>query len=77
MLRHLSKLAMAAFLSGNFVLVAAAQQFNNVDGRVFEAATNRGIENFEVKLTPPTNSALPVRLANTDQNGQFHFARCG
>ncbi len=73
--RRFSRLAMTAFLAGNLLLPAAAQQPNNFDGRVFEAVSNRGIENLEVKLTPPTNSDLPVRLAGTDQMGQFHFAQ--
>lgn len=75
MLRRVSRLAMAAFLAGNLLLTAAAQQLNDLGGRVFEAPNNRGIENLEIKLTPPTSSALPVRIATTDQNGQFRFAQ--
>jgi hypothetical protein len=74
MLRRFSRLVMTAFLAGNLLPLTAAQQLNNLDGRVFETATKRGIENLEVKLTPPTNSDLAVRLASTDQNGQFRFA---
>jgi hypothetical protein len=75
MSRRFPRLAMAALVAGNLLLAAAAQQFHNYDGRVFEAASHRGIENLEVKLTPPTSSNLPVRLANTDQNGEFHFVQ--
>jgi hypothetical protein len=75
MLRRFSRLVMTAFLAGNLLPLTAAQQLNNLDGRVFETATQRGIENLEVKLTPPTNSDLAVRLASTDQNGQFRFAQ--
>ena len=75
MLRRFSRIAMAAFVVGTLLLAAAAQQINNYDGHVFEAASNRGVENLEVKLTPPTRSDLPVRLASTDQNGQFHFVQ--
>jgi hypothetical protein len=75
MLRRFSRLVMTAFLAGNLLPLTAAQQLNNLDGRVFETATKRGIENLEVKLTPPTNSDLAVRLASTDQNGQFRFAQ--
>jgi hypothetical protein len=73
MLMSLSRLALAIILVGHFWLPAAAQQLDRVDGRVFEAGSNRGIENLEVKVTPPNNSGLPVRIANTDQNGQFRF----
>lgn len=42
-------------------------------GRVFDATSKRGIENLEVKLTPPKQSRLTIRVANTDQNGLFAF----
>jgi hypothetical protein len=72
-----SRVAVIAFLVGNLLLPAPAQQVNHLDGRVFEAASNRGIENLEIKLTPPTNSNLSVRLSGTDQNGNFRFAQVG
>jgi len=75
MIRLSSRVAMAAFLAGSLLRPTAAQQLNDLDGRVFEAVSNRGIENLEVKLTPPTNSDVPVRFASTDQNGQFRFAQ--
>jgi hypothetical protein len=58
-----------------FTTLAFAQTQKDVNGRVFEADTKRGIENLEVKLTPPNNSGLPIRLANTGQNGTFRFAQ--
>jgi hypothetical protein len=74
MLTPFSRFALAMILVGHLWLPAAAQQPDGVDGRVFEANSNRGVENLEVKVTPPNNSGLPVRIANTDQNGQFRFA---
>jgi hypothetical protein len=50
-----------------------AQQAVDLEGRVFDSANGRGLENLEVKMTPPSNANLPVRLANTDQNGAFRF----
>lgn len=52
---------------------ALSQQTVNFTGRVFDATSQRGIENLEVKLTPPKQSRLTIRVANTDQNGQFAF----
>jgi hypothetical protein len=74
MLMPFSRLALAIIVVGHFWLPAAAQQPDAMDGRVFEVGSNRGVENLEVKVTPPNNSSLPVRIANTDQNGQFRFA---
>ena len=48
-------------------------QTANLEGRVFDQANGRGLENLEVKMTPPSSSNLPVRLANTDGNGAFRF----
>ena len=45
----------------------------NFGGRAFEAGTNRGIENLEVRVTPPRNANLPIRLARTDRDGRFVF----
>jgi hypothetical protein len=42
-------------------------------GRVFDADSKRGVENLEVKLIPPKQSRLPIRVASTDQNGAFLF----
>lgn len=75
-LRHLEVFVVTAFLSCTLVQSALAQQSSvDLNGRVFENPSGRGIENLEVKLTPPTSSNLPVRVANTDQNGNFHFAQ--
>ncbi len=57
-----------------FAVAGWAQQPSDVDGRVFDQANGRGLENLEVKLTPPTRENLPVRLASTDPNGQFRFS---
>jgi hypothetical protein len=52
---------------------ALSQQTFDFTGRVFDATSQRGIENLEVKLTPPKDSRLTIRVANTDQNGLFVF----
>jgi hypothetical protein len=59
-------------LSGMLAPGAWAQNVD-LEGRVYDQATGRGLENLEVRMTPPSNANLPVRLANTDQNGQFRF----
>jgi hypothetical protein len=62
-----------ALLACLLVAPAWAQQAADLEGRVFDQANGRGLENLEVKMTPPNNANLPVRLANTDQNGAFRF----
>ena len=52
-----------------------SQQAGDLSGRVFDAASHNGIENLEVKLTPPRESKLSIRLASTDRNGAFVFRR--
>lgn len=54
---------------------ALSQQPVDFTGRVFDATSKRGIENLEVRLTPPKQSRLTIRVANTDQNGSFAFKR--
>jgi Carboxypeptidase regulatory-like domain len=65
-------LALAVLVSP---IVAAPQSAQDFNGRVFDATSKRGIENLEVKLTPPRESKLPVRLATTDPNGAFVFRK--
>ncbi len=55
--------------------LAAPQQAVDFSGRVVDAASKQGIQNLEVKLTPPRQSKLPVRLATTDRNGTFVFQK--
>lgn len=57
--------------------VPAIGQATAVDfsGRVIDASTKRGIENLEVKLTPPRGVRAPIRVASTDVNGGFLFAK--
>jgi len=50
-----------------------AQQTLDFAGRVFDADTQRGVENLEVKLTPPRGVKASIRLATTDRNGSFVF----
>jgi hypothetical protein len=52
---------------------AASQQTIDFAGRVYDADTKRGIENLEVKLTPPRALRAAIRLVNTDRNGAFVF----
>jgi hypothetical protein len=53
----------------------SAQDAKDVGGHVFESATKRGVGNLEVKLTPPSNSNLAIRLTSTDGNGNFRFSQ--
>ena len=52
---------------------AWSQQTVDFTGRVFDQKTNRGIENLEVRFTPPRQSNLVARVASTDANGVFAF----
>jgi hypothetical protein len=54
---------------------AVSQQAGDFSGRAFDAASHNGVENLEVKLTPPRESKLSIRLASTDRNGAFVFRR--
>ena len=54
---------------------ALSQQPVDFTGRVFDASTNRGIENLEVRLTPPRQSKLVIRIASTDVRGSFAFGQ--
>jgi Carboxypeptidase regulatory-like domain len=51
----------------------SGRQALDFGGRVFDADTNRGIENLEVKLTPPRGVKASIRVAMTDRNGSFVF----
>ena len=53
-------------------LVAQAADF---PGRVFDAGTKDGIQNLQVKLTPPRQSKAPIRIASTARDGAFEFTR--
>jgi len=66
------RITMAILVASLFVLPAHAQ---SLSGRVFDAQSNRGIENLEVKLRPPNNSTTAVLIGNTDQNGSFRFSQ--
>jgi len=55
--------------------VSLGQQALDFGGRVFDAETNRGLENLEVKLTPPRGVKASIRVAMTDRNGGFLFRR--
>ena len=54
---------------------AASQQVADFSGRVFDADSKRGIENLEVKLTPPRGAKLSIRVANTNGSGAFLFSK--
>ena len=53
--------------------VGLSQQTVDFRGLVFDAGSKSGIENLEVKLTPPRQTNLPIRLASTDRSGAFAF----
>jgi len=55
--------------------VEAQAQTVEFKGRVFDAASERGIENLQVKFTPPRDVKAPIRLANTGSDGAFAFAK--
>lgn len=69
-------LALVLVAMGCEALPVLAQPGDSVDfgGRIFEEQTRAGIPNVQVKLTPPRQSKLPVRLTSTDRDGNFRFA---
>jgi Carboxypeptidase regulatory-like domain len=73
MRRHLALAGALLALMGWISSPGWAQQAVDVEGRVFDQANGRGLENLEVRMTPPTGTSLPVRLAYTDENGVFRF----
>jgi hypothetical protein len=48
---------------------------SDLRGRVFDADSRDGIENLQVKLTPPRQSKAPIRIANTARDGHFLFGK--
>ena len=73
MLRRCGRLASVAFLGCLMLSAQAAPR--DVTGRVFESISKRGIENLEVRLTPPRAANAAIRVTSSDQNGAFRFAR--
>jgi hypothetical protein len=67
----------SSVLTSVLLLAAAAfgQQAVDFSGRVFDADTKRGVENLEVKLTPPRSVRASIRIASTDRNGAFVFPK--
>jgi len=64
-------------LASVLALAAPALRADEIDlhGRVFDAASKDGIQNLQVKLTPPRQSKAPIRIANTARDGTFVFRR--
>jgi hypothetical protein len=56
-------------------VTAVAQQPVDFKGRVFDAATQVGIENLELKFSPPRDSGAAIRLTRTDRNGEFNMPK--
>jgi hypothetical protein len=53
----------------------AQQNSADFGGRVFDSASKTGIQNLEIKLTPPKTMKGAIRIATTDRNGEFVFRR--
>jgi hypothetical protein len=72
-LRRTSRLRRGVLVASLTVLpvTCLAQQAADFKGRVFDATTRTGIENLEVKLSPPRDSKAAIRLTQTDRNGAF------
>lgn len=45
----------------------------HVSGRVFESASQSGIANLTVRLTPAKSAKQAEKITTTDQNGEFRF----
>jgi hypothetical protein len=65
------RLVFALLVLGTLLSTAHAQATGHFRGHVFDAGSQRGIENLEVKLQPPTGSEAPVLIGATDSNGNF------
>ncbi|MCC7242688.1 MAG: carboxypeptidase regulatory-like domain-containing protein [Acidobacteria bacterium] len=66
-----------AVLAVGLLLAAAGLSAKSADfpGRVFDAATKDGIQNLQVKLTPPRQVKAPIRIASSERDGSFVFTR--
>ena len=73
----LARLLVVALLAiaASWPRAAASQPVRDFSGRVFDARSQDGIQNLEVKLTPPRAATVPIRLAQTGRNGEFLFPR--
>lgn len=71
-MRHIILSCVVALVVG-MAAPAEGQQRVSFSGRVFDADTKSGIQNLQVKFTPPRSSRLPVRIATTDASGSFLF----
>ena len=76
-LRRTSRLRAGVLVASLTVLpvTCLAQQAADFKGRVFDATTRTGIENLEVKLSPPRQSRAAIHLTRTDRNGAFLVPR--
>jgi hypothetical protein len=67
---------LVVLLSCCFVLIsridAPAQQPADFSGVIVDAE-HHGLPNLEIKLSPPRDSKLAIRLGSTDRNGAFVF----
>ena len=73
--RRTRRLALATLLVCLGASGEAQVQFIEFTGRVVDAGSGQGIENLEIKLTPPKGVNLPIRLSGTDRDGKFLFRR--
>src|SRR5687768_15774564 len=74
---HLPRAAIPVLIALFVVTARPAfpQQTVDFSGRVFDATSKQGSENLDVKLMPPKQSRLPIRVASTDRDGLFVFTR--
>lgn len=68
--RLLAALAISVVLAAPGMVAQAA----DFPGRVFDAVSTDGIQNVQVKLTPPRRSKAPIRIATTARDGAFEFS---
>lgn len=71
-MRHAITIASACCVLLLYSAAAPAQQSLDFAGRVTDTA-HHPVANLEVKLTPPRDAKLPIRLGSTDRNGAFVF----
>jgi len=53
--------------------VAAVVQGDSLVGQVFNSVTNKGLPGYQVQLTAPKSTGVPVRIAITDADGRYRF----
>ena len=74
-MRKFHLLALLAFILFLFLALwpVQAQQIT-LEGKVIEAATQKGVPALSLRLTPSRGLKQPQRITSTNRDGEFHFS---